>query len=381
MAGVSPQEICKRCVMDTTDKTITFDNQGYCNHCSTVEKKVKGKLWFPHNGEEKINEMIRKIKDDGKNKPYDCLIGLSGGVDSSYLAYLVVKKFNLRPLALHVDAGWNSEIAVRNIENIVKNLKIDFHTEVIDWEEVKDLQRSYIKAGVSNQDVPQDHAFFTVLLRMTREKKIGYFLSGGNYATESILPSTWGYNALDSTNLLAIQKQHGTRPLKKYPLLSFIELIRIFYLKSNFLSVNHLETIRPLNYLPYHREEAIKIIEKEMGWTNYGEKHHESVWTKWFQNYYLPTRFGFDKRKAHLSSMIISGEITREQALLELTKPLYDENRLRLDTKFIIKKLGFNIEEFEEFFFQPLREYTYYKNQKTIFDKARKIKRLIFNYK
>lgn len=364
-------QICNRCVMDTTDSQITFDERGYCSQCTNVEKNIISKLWFPDTGSEKLNNILDQIRRDGIDKPYDCIIGLSGGVDSSYLAYLVVKQFGLRPLAVHVDAGWNSETAVHNIEMLVRKLNLDLYTEVIDWEEVQDLQRAYIRAGVANQDVPQDHAFFTILYKKTHEHGIKYFLSGGNYATESILPTSWGYNAMDATNIKAIHAKFGQKPLKKYPLLSFFK----YYIYYPFFS--NVKIIRPLNYLSYKREEAIELLEKELGWKNYGDKHHESRWTRWFQSHYLPSRFGFDKRKAHLSSMIMSDEITREVAIERLKAPLYDENTLRIDEDFIIKKLNMEKSEFYECFHQKHKSYADFSNQDTLYKLKNKIKKII----
>lgn len=364
-------QICNRCVMDTTDSQITFDERGYCSQCINVEKNIIPKLWFPDTGSEKLNNVLDQIRREGTGKPYDCIIGLSGGVDSSYLAYLVVKQFGLRPLAVHVDAGWNSETAVHNIEMLVRKLNLDLYTEVIDWEEVQDLQRAYVRAGVANQDVPQDHAFFTVLYKKTHEHDIKYFLSGGNYATESILPTSWGHDAMDATNLKAIHTQFGQGPLKKYPLLSFFK--RYIYYRL----ISKLNIIRPLNYLPYKREEAIELLEKELGWKNYGDKHHESRWTRWFQSHYLPSRFGFDKRKAHLSSMIMSNEITREVALERLKAPLYDENTLRIDEEFIIKKLNMEKSEFYKCFHQKHKSYSDFSNQDTLFKLKDKMKKII----
>lgn len=355
--GSRSYQICLRCIMDTSDPEIFFDERGYCNHCNYVEREVILKYWFPENGRLHLNNILNKIRKDGEKKSYDCIIGLSGGVDSSYLALLTVKEFGLRPLAVHVDAGWNSEAAVYNIEMLVKKLNIDLYTEVIDWEEIQDLQRSYIRAGVANQDVPQDHCFSAVLYKMGQVYNVGYFLSGGNYATESILPKSWGYNAMDARNLKAIHSLFGERPLKNYPTLNLYKSY-IYY-----PYILKLKAFRPLNYLPYKRDEAIATLQQEIRWKNYGDKHHESRWTKWFQSYYLPTRFGYDKRRAHLSSMIMSKEITRDEALEKLSLPLYDKNALRIDEEFIIKKLNMEKTEFERCFNAKPRHYSEFSNQ------------------
>lgn len=351
-----PYQICVRCIMDTSDPEISFDETGRCNHCSRVYEQFIGKRWFPRDGRERLNAIVEQIRKDGQGEEYDCVIGLSGGVDSSYLAYVVVKEFGLRPLAIHVDAGWNSEIAVHNIEQIVRKLDIDLYTEVVDWEEVQDLQRAYFRAGVANQDVPQDHVFFAVLYELTVKNKIGYFLTGGNFATESILPSAWGYNASDATNLNAIHKAYGERPLRTYKRMSFF---RNYFL---YPYVHKLKRIRPLDYLPYERDAAIAFIEKELGWKNYGDKHHESRWTRWFQAHYLPTKFGFDKRRAHLSSMVVAGEITRDEALRRMEEPLYDPDELKVDEDFVIKKLNISENEFRSIMASSPHDYSEFAN-------------------
>lgn len=376
-APVSPYRICTRCIMDTSDPEITFDSKGECNHCRRVVDQVVGKRWFPDDGRAKLEDIVRKIKIEARGKDYDCLIGLSGGVDSSYLAYVVVRELGLRPLAVHVDAGWNSEIAVHNIEQIVRKLDIDLYTEVVDWEEVQDLQRAYFRAGVANQDVPQDHVFFAVLYEITIKKKIDFFLTGGNYATESILPSSWGYNAMDSTNLNAIHAEFGERQLSTYKRISFLQN----YLFNTY--IHKLQRIRPLDYLPYRRADAIAFIERELGWKNYGDKHHESRWTRWFQAHYLPAKFGIDKRRAHLASMVVAGEITRDEALDLIREPLYSSQELKVDEEFVVKKLGISHNEFLSIMASKPRQYSEFKNEEWIYklkDKLRPLANIFRGY-
>lgn len=366
-----PVQTCTRCIMDTSDPEISFDERGVCNHCRRVEERFVGKTWLPHDGWPKLDTIVAKIKQDGQGKKYDCVIGLSGGVDSSYLAWVVVRELGLRPLAVHIDAGWNSEIAVHNIEQIVRKLDIDLYTEVVDWEEVQDLQRAYFRAGVANQDVPQDHVFFAALYDITVRNKIGYFLSGGNMATESILPSAWGYNASDATNLNAIHKAFGERPLKSYKRMSFLKnYVLLPY-------VHRLQRVRPLDYLPYERDAAIAFIERELDWKNYGDKHHESRWTRWFQAHYLPTKFGFDKRRAHLSSMVVAGEITREEALRRMEQPLYNPEQLKVDEDFVIKKLSISENEFRSIMAAPPRPYSDFANDEWVHKLKTRVKRLL----
>ena len=362
-------QICTRCVMDTTDLEINFDNDGVCNHCRYFDS-VLSKKWYPdEKGLGILDEIISQIQMEGKNKKYDCVIGLSGGVDSSYLAYVLRNRYpKLRILAIHVDGGWNSELAVHNIENIVKRLGIDLYTGVIPWEEMQDLQLAYFKSQLANQDVPQDHAFFATLYDVAIKNGIKYFLSGGNLATESILPSSWGYDAMDSTQLKAIHRKFGNKKLKKYVTVSFFKR-KIYY--PYFLK---FKIVRPLDYLPYIKDISKEIIKNELDWRDYGGKHHESKFTKFFQAYWLPQKFGFDKRKAHLSSMIVSGQLTREDAFLELSKPLYDERELSEDKEYLAKKLGITLYDFESIMNQPNKTFSDYPSN---FHKERLFKKII----
>jgi len=362
--------------MDTSDPEITFDQNGICNHCTRFETQIKP-LWFPNQeGKQKLDAIIKQIKKDGKGNDYDCIIGLSGGVDSSYLAYILRTEYpELRILSVHVDGGWNSELAVHNIENIVKNLNIDLYTEVIDWEEMKDLQLSYFKSQLANQDVPQDHAFFTTLYRIAIKHKIKYFLSGGNFATESILPSSWGYNASDGVQLRAVHKEFGKIKLKKYKTFSsFKKLVYYPYIKK-------IKTIQPLNFLPYHKDEAKAVITKKINWRDYGGKHHESRFTKFFQAHWLPIKFGYDKRRAHLSSLIVTKQTTRENALLEIQKPLYDKNELKEDKEFLAKKMDLSIDEFNNIMSEPNKSFMDYKSDYKLYMFMKKVKSIIKNKK
>lgn len=354
MPGIEYQ-LCSRCVMDTTDPEIVFDDDGVCNHCHQFDE-VTSKRWFPNDaGKQKLDAMFKKIKQECKNQDYDCIIGLSGGVDSSYLA-LVMKDYGLRPLVVHVDAGWNSELAVHNIEKIVKYCGYDLHTHVMDWKEIKDLQCAYLKAGVANQDVVQDHAFFASLYHFAVRNKIKYVISGGNIATESVLPKSWHHSAMDAINLKAIHKCFGKRNLKHFKTVSFLKYF--FY----YPFIKGMTVIRPLNFMPFHKREAIQVLKEKVGYKEYGRKHGESRFTKFFQNYYLPTKFNIDKRRAHLSSMILSKELNRNEALKELEKPLYDECELQEDKSYIAKKLGISIDELDCFVLENSRLYSEFKN-------------------
>jgi N-acetyl sugar amidotransferase len=365
-----PYRMCSRCVMDTTDVQIEFDEHGVCNHCRTFDKNFPLNVFPGEAGQQKLQALIDEMKRVGKGKPYDCLIGLSGGVDSSYVAYLV-KNYGLRPLAVHFDSGWNSEQAVRNIENIVKKLGIDLYTEVCDWPEMRDLQLSYFKAGVVNADVPMDHAFMVVLFRVARAKKIHFFIGGHNYATESIMPRTWVYDSRDSVNLRAIQKRFGTVKLKRFPVGTVWERLYTRY-------VFKLHVVNILNYGPaYHKEEAMKVLEKELDWKYYGGKHYESVFTRFYQGYYLPHRFNVDKRRAHLSTMICSGQIAKEAALEELKKPTYpSQELLEQDIEYIPKKLGISTEEFKTILEQPTHSHLEYPHDSKVREFIGKVAKL-----
>jgi N-acetyl sugar amidotransferase len=343
--------------MDTTDPEIEFNNNGVCNHCTASEINMQ-KMWFPNEeGKVKFDKIVNTIKANSRNDEYDCIIGLSGGADSSYLAYILKDQYpDFRILAVHVDGGWNSELAVANIERIVKKLDIDLYTKVVDWKEMKDLQLSYFKSQLANQDVPQDHIFFSTLYSVASQHNIKYFLSGGNLATESILPAAWGHDAMDSRQLMAIQKRFGSLKFKDYKILSFFKG-NIFY-----PYVKRMKIVRPLDFFPYKKKEAIKILEKEIDWVDYGGKHHESKFTRFFQTYWLPKKFGYDKRKAHLSSLIVSKQISRNVALKELKIAHYSEEELIEDKNYIAKKLGISIKDFDVIMSQPNKSYTDYPN-------------------
>jgi len=363
-------QICSYCVMDTTDTLIEFDDNGRCNHCKSAVKKVE-QITFRSERERgnKFNEIVAKIKQSGADKQYDCVIGLSGGVDSSYLAY-IVKKAGLRPLAIHLDNGWNSELAVQNIENIVKKLGIDLFTYVIDWEEFRDLQLAYLKASVIDIEVLSDNAIVVSIYRLMKEHGIKYFLIGSNFAAESIMPLTWLYvPKYDSLNIRSIYKRFGSgRVLKTYPLLSFKEYIHYRYF-------NDENNIPLLNYVPYVKADALGILKNEFGWRDYGGKHYESKITQFYQAYILPAKFNVDKRRAHLSSLICSGQVTREEALKELEKPLYDPIKLKEDKEYFIKKLEIDEKGFEEIMALPIKAHSDYPSYEGMHKKLAAFKR------
>lgn len=351
-------QICTRCVMDTSDPDITFDSQGVCCHCLSYDVNAKRIVDAADSGaaQGELERIVASISTTGKGNEYDCVIGLSGGVDSTYVA-LKVREFGLRPLAVHFDSGWNSELAVNNIENIVKRLDIDLVTYVCDWEEMRDLQLAFFKAGVANCDTPTDHAFLAILYRTAAKYNIKHVVTGTNFATEYILPRAWGYSPADVTHLRAIHKKFGKRQIENYPTLGFFSRFVYYPL------IKGLRIVRILNYMPYNKAAVKEIIKEKLDWRDYGGKHYESVFTRFFQAYYLPVKFGFDKRKAHLSSLIVSGQITRKEALDELELPTYPADLLAHDKEFISKKIGITVNEFEKIMGQSPRHYSEYPNE------------------
>jgi aminotransferase len=363
-------QICTCCVMDITDPEIIFDQKGVCNHCRHFHE-VTSKHWFPNNdGKVKLDTIFNKMKKKSKRQNYDCIIGLSGGVDSSYLA-LILKDYGLRPLVVHVDAGWNSELAVYNIEQIVKHCGYDLHTHVMDWQEIKDLQLAYLKSGVANQDTVQDHAFFASLYHYAAQHNIRYVISGGNISTESVFPKAWHHAAMDAMNLKSIHRLYGKRKLSQYKTISFFEYF-FFY-----PFIKGMEVARPLNFMPYNKTEALKFLKEKINYKEYGRKHGESRFTKFFQNYYLPKKFNIDKRRPHLSSQILSHSLTRDEALRELQKPLYDQIELSQDKAYIAKKLEISVDELDRLTLEKGIHYSEYENWDSRYKLMTKIKKLV----
>jgi N-acetyl sugar amidotransferase len=347
--------------MDTSDPTIAFDASGVCNHCRHFDAFVVPQ-WHPGpDGRRLLDEAVRRIRSEGAGRPYDCAIGLSGGVDSSYLAYVACRELGLRPLAVHVDGGWNSELATKNIEGIVRALKLDLYTHVVDWEEMRDLQRAFLLSGVANQDVPQDHAFFAALYRTAQAQGLRHVLSGGNFATESIMPDEWAYNAMDLRHLHGIHARYGARPLVTYPRIGFFRM----YVWNRY--VKRMRVLRPLNFLPYNKAEAIAVLEREVGFRYYGGKHFESRFTRWQQLYFRPRRFGYDERRAYLSSLVLSGQMTRAEALETLAGDHRNVAVAEDDTPYVLKKLGVSAAEFEAVMSGPPRTFRDYPSNFALF--------------
>ena len=356
----STRTICSRCVMDTTDPQITFDEKGVCSHCRSYEKTVQAWNLKSHLENKTLDKVFSEIKQKGQGQDFDCIMGLSGGVDSSYIAWMAKEK-GLRPLCVHLDNGWNSELATANIHNIVSKLGFELYTHVIDWQEFKDLQRSYFKAHVVDIEALSDHAIFGVILKLARQHKLKYILSGANIATEAIMPSAWVHRKSDLKNIEDIQKKFGTRKLKSFPRVSTLE--HVFFMFGMGYKV-----LKPLNWIEYNKKAAKELLIKELDWRDYGGKHYESLFTKFYQAHILPTKFNIDKRKAHLSTLINSGQISRAEALEELKKPLYPPQELEADTEYVCKKLGFSRQEFADYLKSSPRSHYEFASDQKLFD-------------
>ena len=351
MSVLKNYQQCTISVMDNiADPDITFDEKGICNYYHEFKKAEKESVFKGEEGKKLLNEIVDKIKTAGKDKQYDCIMGLSGGVDSTYVA-LLAKQYGLRPLAVHFDNGWNSELAVMNIENIISKLGFDLYTLVVDWEEFKDIQLSYLKASVIDIEVATDHAISGAIGRLCKKHRIKYSLTGSNIVTEFVMPPSWIFNKGDHINLKAIHKAFGKRQLKTYPFYNT-------YIKKYLHNILKTEPVALLNYVPYNYKEIKNLITKEVGWKDYGGKHFESVFTKFYQAYILPTKFNVDKRKPHLSTLIFSGQVTKDEAIQELSKPLYNEQSFKKDYEFILKKLDLKHNEFQEIMHFPVRRHT-----------------------
>lgn len=362
---------CTRCVMDTTDSMITFDENGVCDHCRNFDKNIKP-FWKPQeNRFDELEEIAAKIRKSGEGHDYDCILGLSGGADSSYLAYIAVEVMHLRPLVFVVDTGWNLNVAVENIEKIVKGLNLDMYTEVVNWKEMADLQLSFFKSSISSCDNPQDHAIFAALYNYAVKHKIKYVLTGSNSATEFIRPPVEWIYMNDIVLLKDIHRKFGKIPLKTYPLCGILKyriLYKYFY---------GMRRVYPLDYVVYDKEKAMALLHDKFGWTKYENKHYENVFTRFFEGYYLPYKFGFDTRKNVCSNQILAGTMTRNEALKILNQPPYDIDQMELDKEYIAKKLGISTAEFEKIIAQPKKTPLDYKNQMWIIKLGVFISRLI----
>jgi N-acetyl sugar amidotransferase len=350
---------CLRCVMDTSDPLIGFDENGFCNHCTDYFKKWPQVMHFGEQGEAELEKAIEKARNSGRNKKYDVIIGLSGGMDSSYVAYNA-KKYGLRILAVHLDNGWNSELSVNNIEKCISYLGADLYTHVIDWNEFKNLQIAYLKAGVIDIEALTDHAIRSIILKLTAKYGIEYNLSGSNFVTEGILPTAWVYNKLDYKNIKSINARFGEGNIKTFP---GMPLLKYIYYRA-FAKIKPIDL---LNYISYNVEEAKERMQINMGWKYYGGKHHESVFTKFYQGYILPEKFGVDKRIAHFSTLICSGNMTRNEAIEKLKSDIYSADELSADMEYVLKKFGLTESAFQSIMKSPVVSHLAYPNNNKLF--------------
>lgn len=348
---------CSRCVMnDNSDKTISFDQNGYCNYCSEQLSNI-GKVYFPNEeGQKRLEQQLKKIKKDGEGKDYDCIMGLSGGLDSSYLAYLGYK-WDLRILAIHIDDGFDTEISKNNIEKLVRATGVHLETIKPDTEQYISLVKAYMRAGVPNIAVPQDNILFAFLYDVAAKKKINYFLSGGNFALECILQQGNTYNAMDVVNIKDINRRFGTKPIDK---LKFISSYRKYINMKLF----NLQTVRPLNNIDYNRDKAFKELYDFCGFEYYGRKHLENIFTAFLQLYWFPKKFNVDKRTSHLSSMIVSGQMTRKDALEELKTPMFEDTMMQEYIEMIKEHLCISDTEFEQIMSAPVHAHEEYRTDK-----------------
>ena len=366
--GERTYQVCTNCVMDTTDSNISFDDTGMCDHCNDFYENVLPN-WHPDDtGRKELEKTIEKIKEEGKKRDFDCIFGMSGGLDSSYMLHLAVKELGLKPLVFHVDGGWNSEIAVNNIQVLVDKLGVDLYTEVINWEEMKDFQLAFFKSGVPHLDLPQDHAFMATLYNFAEKYNIKYILNGGNFSTECIrVPMEWLYYGTDMAQINDIRRRFGTINMTSYPFSPILK--HKFYLRY----VKGVKVIKPLNYMPYNKEATIELLSKEYGWKSYPQKHFESRFTKFFEGYWLPERFGFDMRKPQFSSLIVTKQMTRETAMERLKKLPYNPDTIHDEFNYIATKLGISSDQLRGYFNMEKKFYWDYKNQVSMFQTGAKV--------
>jgi len=352
--------ICSRCIMDTSDPNISFDSEGLCDYCRNFDTDIKPNWHTGAQGLAELSALSERIKLQGRGKDFDCIIGLSGGLDSSYAAYIAKEKMGLRPLLFHVDAGWNTDQAVGNIEKLVDGLGLDLYTEVINWEEMKDLQLSFFKSQIADQDLPQDAAFFSALYKFARKHRIKYVLTGGNFSTECCRePEEWGgYPGIDKALFNDIHKQFGQRKLKSFPLLD-VFTYKVLY--QNFLGMT---VVKPLNLVPYIKQDAEAELEQRFGWKIFQHKHHESRFTRFYEDYWMPRKFGYEKRRAHFSSLIMTGQMTREAALERISRPEMEEQFLKSEFEYVANKLDLSVEELQQIFEGKNKTSLDYKNKR-----------------
>lgn len=363
------QSICNQCIMDLSDPNITFDGRGLCDYCCNFESRTKPVWHIDSTEEDQLLRLSDSIRNSGKGKDFDCIIGLSGGLDSSYAAYVAKEIMGLRPLLLHVDAGWNTDQAVSNIEKLVDGLGLDLYTDVVNWEAVKRMQVAFLRSGIPDQDLVQDAAFFSGLYRFAYKHKIRYIITGSNFSTECCRePEEWGgYLGIDKMLFADIWKRHGDGTAFNFPLVDILTY-KIFFQKILGMQVHH-----PLNLVPFIKKDAEDELEARFGWHRFQHKHHESRFTRFYEDYWLPRRFGFEKRRAHFSSLIMTGQMTREQALDRISLPEMDAHFLKQEFEYVAHKLDLKVYQLQNLFDSPLNTYHSYKNKRSLISMGSKI--------
>jgi N-acetyl sugar amidotransferase len=359
--------------MDTTDPNITFDERGWCDYCQNYYQNILPNWHTDEQGERELMKMVDKIKKEGRGKDFDCIIGVSGGLDSSYATYITKEKLGLRPLVFHVDGGWNTQQAVGNIEKLLNGLGLDLYTEVINWEEMKDLQVSYFKAQIANIDDPQDISFFSSLYKFARKYKIKYILTGANYSTECCRePEEWGaYPGIDKILIMDIHRSFGKIPLKSFP------IVDIFRYKIYYKYILGMQIIKPLNYIPYIKKDAEKLLETRFGWEKFQHKHHESRFTRFYEDYWMPKKFGYEKRRAHLSSLVLTNQISRDEAIQRISKPEMSEEFLKHEFEYVANKLGLTVNELQSIFDGENKTFHDYRNKRSLIGLGASVMKLL----
>lgn len=371
--SLRPYQICTKTIMDTTDPNIIFDANGISDYYHNFQEIILPNWHTDERGYNELMQTAEQIRKEGKGKDFDCIIGLSGGLDSSYAAHIAKDVMGLRPLIFHVDAGWNTQQAVGNIEKLVNGLGLDLYTEVINWEEMKDLQVAFLKSQIADQDLPQDAAFFSGLYKFANKYKISTILTGANYSTECCRePEEWGgYPGIDTTLFHDIHKRFGKRPLKSFP------LVDIIIYKTYYRYLYGMKIVKPLNLVPYFKKDAEQLLFDKFGWEKFQHKHHESRFTRFYEDYWMPKKFGYEKRRAHFSSLILTGQMTRDEAIDRISRPEMDDHFLQQEFEYVANKLDLSVKELQEIFEGENKTFNDYKNKKWLIDLGARAQRFL----
>lgn len=364
-------QMCTRCVMDTSDHQISFDESGVCDHCRSFELHVRPYWHTDERGRRQLDSLMERIRDEGRDKEFDSIIGMSGGADSSYMLHVVVREFGLRPLVFHVDGGWNADVAVSNIQNMVSRLKLDLYTEVIDWGEMRDFQLAFIRSGLPCIDIPQDHAFVATLYNYADRHRIKYILNGFNFSTEGVRnPKEYFYYGTDMALIRDVRRRYCRNPMASYPFSS------VFRHKIYLRYIRGIQVVKPLNHVPYIKRDAMALLEREYGWRAYSQKHFESRFTRFYEGFWLPRKFGFDPRRVQFSSLILSDQLSRAEAISRLQQPALSDAEVEQEFDYVATKLGISAEELTVLFEGPRKTHRDYRNQEWLFELGARCLRL-----